>query len=133
VAWPLVARAQHGPIQVIADPSVPTEDGDRPLTSAVRRRLSEHGLPARIAPRSQPPLASRPIAAIAKPRNARSTRPNRPRHCAPRRFFQTRTVAWARARISTEGVRSTAMLSFCGIDVSKDRLDVMVLPGQQID
>jgi transposase len=24
-----------------------------------------------------------------------------------------------------------AMLSFCGIDVSKDRLDVMVLPGQQ--
>jgi hypothetical protein len=24
-----------------------------------------------------------------------------------------------------------AMLSYCGIDVSKDRLDVMVLPGQQ--
>jgi hypothetical protein len=24
-----------------------------------------------------------------------------------------------------------AMLSFCGIDVSKDRLDVMVLPEQQ--
>src|SRR6516164_9855952 len=24
-----------------------------------------------------------------------------------------------------------AMLSFCGIDVSKDRLDVMVLPGRQ--
>jgi hypothetical protein len=24
-----------------------------------------------------------------------------------------------------------AMLSFCGIDASKDRLDVMVLPGQQ--
>jgi hypothetical protein len=25
----------------------------------------------------------------------------------------------------------TAVLSFCGIDVSKDRLDVMGLPGQQ--
>ena len=24
-----------------------------------------------------------------------------------------------------------AMLSFCGIDVSKDRLDVMVLPDEQ--
>jgi hypothetical protein len=23
------------------------------------------------------------------------------------------------------------MLSYCGIDVSKDRLDIMVLPGQQ--
>src|SRR5579864_2039994 len=30
-----------------------------------------------------------------------------------------------------EGGTKMAMLSFCGIDVSKDRLDVMVLPGQQ--
>src|SRR3989442_10518112 len=28
-------------------------------------------------------------------------------------------------------VAKMAMLSFCGIDVSKDRLDVMVLPEQQ--
>src|SRR5258707_8683513 len=27
--------------------------------------------------------------------------------------------------------RDTKMLSFCGIDVSKDRLDVMVLPEEQ--
>src|SRR5215218_2333456 len=27
--------------------------------------------------------------------------------------------------------RDTKMLSFCGIDVSKDRLDVMVLPAEQ--
>jgi hypothetical protein len=27
--------------------------------------------------------------------------------------------------------KKMAMLSFCGIDVSKDRLDVTVLPGQQ--
>src|SRR5215475_11249951 len=30
-----------------------------------------------------------------------------------------------------EGGTKMAMLSFCGIDVSKDRLDVMVLPGRQ--
>src|SRR4029077_17895215 len=30
-----------------------------------------------------------------------------------------------------EGGTKMAMLSYCGIDVSKDRLDVIVLPGQQ--
>jgi len=37
-------------------------------------------------------------------------------------LFHTRTVAWARARINKEGIRKMEMLSFGGIDVSKDRL-----------
>jgi putative tryptophan/tyrosine transport system substrate-binding protein len=43
VAWPLAVRAQHGLIQVIGYLSVLTEDVDRPLSSAFRRGLGEHG------------------------------------------------------------------------------------------
>jgi hypothetical protein len=32
------------------------------------------------------------------------------------------------SRVSKDGDTKMAMLSFCGIDVSKDRLDVVVLP-----
>jgi putative tryptophan/tyrosine transport system substrate-binding protein len=42
-AWPLAARAQYGPIPIIGYLSVLTEEVDRPLGSAFRRGLDEHG------------------------------------------------------------------------------------------
>jgi putative tryptophan/tyrosine transport system substrate-binding protein len=41
--WPLTVRAQRGPIPVIGYLSVLPEDADRPLSSAFRRGLGEHG------------------------------------------------------------------------------------------
>jgi ABC transporter substrate binding protein len=42
-AWPLAARAQQSARPVVAYLSVLTEDVDRPLSSAFRRGLGEHG------------------------------------------------------------------------------------------
>jgi putative tryptophan/tyrosine transport system substrate-binding protein len=43
VAWPLAARAQQPALPIIGYLSVLTEDVDRPLSSAFRRGLGEHG------------------------------------------------------------------------------------------